>query len=212
MAVHRPLWRAELRQKGALMERSSHTECGKEKALVVHGGFNEILMGHEKEGGLPRPQSCMDKFREALVDCELFDLGFSGDMFTWRNNSHTSDHYICERLDRAVADVAWRSRFLYAQVQNGERQHSDHRPVIVTMKDGNASPQTGGRPTFRFEAGWIHEENCEAIVQNAWNLSMDVRSGKVASAVQDVAADLWDWSRNNLGDLEKRIKYVKKSL
>ena len=47
------------------------------------GDFNEILLSHEKEGGLPRPQVCMDRFREALEACGLVDLGFTGDIFTW---------------------------------------------------------------------------------------------------------------------------------
>jgi hypothetical protein len=55
-------------------------------------------------------------------------------------------------------------------------------------------------------------ENCETIMQNAWKLSMNVRSSTVTSAMGDVAADLWDWSKNILGGLEKRIKYVKKRL
>ena len=50
------------------------------------------------------------------------------------------------------------------------------------------------------------------IVENAWKLSMYTGSGVVADAVRGVAADLWDWSRNILGDLEKRIKYVKRQL
>ena len=49
----------------------------------------------------------MDRFREALEECSLDDLGFAGDPFTWRNNSHTDAQYIRERLDRAVADGAW---------------------------------------------------------------------------------------------------------
>jgi hypothetical protein len=99
------------------------------------GDFNEILLGHEKKGGLPKPQSCMDNFREALEDCSLDDLGFSGDMFTWRNNNHSSAHYIRERLDRVVADVHWCMRFPNFKVRNGDPRHLDHRPVIVSMED-----------------------------------------------------------------------------
>lgn len=29
------------------------------------GDFNEILMSHEKEGGVPKPQICMERFQEA---------------------------------------------------------------------------------------------------------------------------------------------------
>jgi hypothetical protein len=90
------------------------------------GDFNEILMSHEKEGGAPRPQMSMDKFCHALEDCSLVDLGYSGDTFTWRNNNHTSDNYIRERLDHDVADVDWRTRFPSVRVQNGDPRHSDH--------------------------------------------------------------------------------------
>ena len=47
------------------------------------GDFNEILFHHEKEGGVPRALSCLDRFEMALESCELHDLGFCGDVFTW---------------------------------------------------------------------------------------------------------------------------------
>ena len=65
---------------------------------------------------------------------------------------------------------------------------------------------------FRFEAGWIQEDNCRMIVQNAWNLTVEARSGSVVEAIWEVGAELWDRSRNILGDLEKRIKRVKRDL
>ena len=75
----------------------------------------------------------MDLFGEALEDCSLVDLGFSGDIFTWRSNSHTCDRYIRERLDQAVADLEWCTHFPDFQVKNGSPHHSDHRPVIVIL-------------------------------------------------------------------------------
>lgn len=185
---------------------------GRRRPWLCVGDFNEILFSHEKEGGLPRPQVCMDRFRQALEDCSLEDLGFTVDAFTWRNNSHTSPQYIRERLDRAVADGDWRSRFPDYHVRNGDPRHSDHRPVCVTVeKEYGRRSSTTGQP-FRFEAGWVHEEPCETIVENAWKLTTEVRGGRVENAVREVAAEPRDWSRNYLGDLEKRIKYAKKSL
>lgn len=78
-----------------------------------------------------RSQACIDCFREALEDCELSDLGFEGDPFTWRNNGHTAASYIRERIDRAIANEEWTAHFPQYQVINGEPRHSDHRPVIV---------------------------------------------------------------------------------
>lgn len=39
----------------------------------------------------------MGKFKEVLEDCGLADLGFIGDIFTWRNQQMTGDMYIRER-------------------------------------------------------------------------------------------------------------------
>lgn len=43
-------------------------------------------------------------------------------------------------------------------------------------------------------------------------LLIDARLQDVVGAVNNVAADLWDWSKNTLGDLEKCIKHTKKAL
>jgi hypothetical protein len=51
------------------------------------------------EGGRPKSQTKMDNFREVLEECEQHDLGYEGDAFTWRNNSHKAEDYIRERLD-----------------------------------------------------------------------------------------------------------------
>lgn len=79
-----------------------------DKPWLCAGDFNEILYSWEKEGGQPRAQSCMDKFKMALEGCELTDLGFKGDVFTWRNHNHDANKYVRERLDRAVASLTWR--------------------------------------------------------------------------------------------------------
>lgn len=102
---------------------------------LVAGDFNEILYGHEKQGGKIRAQGLMDNFKETLKECELTDLGFEGDMFTWRNNSRTKEGYIRERLDRAIANSSWRNRFSEGKVINGDPYHSDHRPIIILTEN-----------------------------------------------------------------------------
>jgi hypothetical protein len=89
------------------------------------GDFNEVLFTHEKEGGPARAPRCMDAFRRALEDCNLEDLGFIGDPFTWRNNWHVSSGYVRERLDRAVANVSCRCLFPLYKIINGDPRHSD---------------------------------------------------------------------------------------
>lgn len=101
------------------------------KPWLMAGDFNEVLFSHEKQGGMQGSQQCMEKFRETLEVCGLEDLGYEGDMFTWRNNNFTEEGFIRERLDRAVANKAWRELFPLARVLNGDQRHSDHRPIII---------------------------------------------------------------------------------
>lgn len=174
------------------------------------GDFNEVLEG-EKEGGPKRSQVYMDRFKEALEDYDLNDLGLEGDPFTWRNNSHTNEHYIRERLDKAVACGEWIARFPLYQVINGEPRHSDHRPIIVDIDPPARRGNRGRHQAFCFEASWV-EEQCAVIVENAWRTAIEVSGEKVEGALRKVASDLGDWSRDALGDLEERIKHVRKSL
>jgi exonuclease III len=128
------------------------------------GDFNEVLHQHEKEGGCPRAQSCMDRFKNALEDCELHDLGFSGDVFTWRNKQLKKDNYIRERLDRAIANDGWRTCFPLFHVRNGDPYHLDHRPVIISTEKGVSGERWRGPTQFRFEANWLKEEQCREVV------------------------------------------------
>jgi hypothetical protein len=170
-------------------------------------------MGWEKEGGEARPQGCMDKFREALEHCELHDLGFEGDAFTWRNNSHDGSKFIKERLDHAVATEAWCAIFPGARVINDDHRHSDHRSIILEFEeDRNLGERRGGPRPLRFEAAWLEEVNCREVVRNAWGRELDGRGGHVSDAIRGVAADLKDWKHSSLGNLEKRIASTKKEL
>jgi len=176
------------------------------------GHFNEVLFHHEKEGGVPRAQSCIDRFNGALEVCELDDLGFSGDIFTWRNKQTIGtigNTHIRERLDRAVANERWRMKFPFMHVKNGVPYHSDHRPVVLSTE----MIQRGGRGGcgFKVEASWIKEEDCRKIIEEAWALREGVGCC-LGESLRGVAASLKDWSVNVLGDLEKCLKKTKKEL
>jgi hypothetical protein len=177
------------------------------------GDFNEILFSHEKDGGPARAPGCMESFRKALEDTRLDDLGFVGDVFTWRNNWHVADGYIRERLDRAVANVQWRCLFPLYKIINGDHRHSDHRSVSAILSD-QAMPRSSivDEPGFRFEAAWLHEEECAEIVENAWNTAFEEGECLMADAVKLVGRKLWLWDKEVLGELKNRIKKARKEL
>jgi hypothetical protein len=174
------------------------------------GDFNEILYSHEKKGGQARASSQMEKFRMALSDCGLHDLGYMGDKYTWRNHNHDANKYVKERLDRAVASRSWCERFPAHKVLIGDPRHSAHRPITIVVdgvhKTGN---QQRGCNGFRFEAKWLLEESCEEVVKNAWSVANLRGEKNTTERLRRVAGDLREWDSNVLGDLEKRIKSLK---
>lgn len=59
----------------------------------------------------------------------------------------------------------------------------------------------------------MKEEQCGPIVENAWRCCVDGRNGSLKEVVGVVASELWgNWSKDILGDLEKRTKRVKQEL
>ena len=77
---------------------------------LCFGDFNEILMPFEKLGGNVRDVRMMFEFREAMRECELVDLGWKGQPFTWSNQRY-GPHLTEERLDRFLCNRSWGNFF-----------------------------------------------------------------------------------------------------
>jgi hypothetical protein len=160
---------------------------------LVLGDFNEILFSDEKEGGNPRPARMMQEFRDCLMDCELHDMGYVGDKFTWSRAD------VKERLDRAVCNAEWRLMFPMAGVTNAQHHRSDHRPVIVNIEfhDENlVRRRSGGK---KFEARWLAEESVNEIVKTAWEKAKLLGIAPfLATRTSAVHQSLHDWDRMTL--------------
>ncbi|KAJ0017174.1 hypothetical protein Pint_11951 [Pistacia integerrima] len=70
------------------------------------GDFNEICHQYEKFGAADRPYRQMQNFREALLDCDLSEIPFNGDFFTW-NNGREGWYFTKEKLDKGFGNKAW---------------------------------------------------------------------------------------------------------
>ena len=95
------------------------------------GDLNEILFGHEKQGGTERANFLMSQFREATNYCGLADLGFRGPKFTW--NRGNGDRLVQERLDRMLGNSGWLDLFPNSLVHHLKLRGSDHRPLLVEL-------------------------------------------------------------------------------
>ncbi|KAL8465405.1 hypothetical protein ACS0TY_034784 [Phlomoides rotata] len=129
--------------------------------------FNEILSDHEKLGGNLNNADRMRDFLYCLEACELFDLGFVGNKFTW-SNKQAGVSNIQERLDRGLVNYHWMTKFLHVVLKHLTHLLSDHCPVLV---DWNVRPTGASRHSrvklFRFEAHWLQEDHVFDIVNRS---------------------------------------------
>jgi hypothetical protein len=140
------------------------------------------------------------------MDCELADIGFSGDVFTWQRGR------IRERLDRGVANVQWNILFPEAQLTNGEMVKSDHQPLIVDT-DSSSGQYVHREGPRRFEAIWLKEETVEEIVHAAWACAAAQGSGpSLMAKVSAVHTDLHVWDHEVLKKPAQRMKKLKREL
>ena len=84
----------------------------------------------EKYGGLRKNESEMRQFINALVDCDLTNLGYKGSRFTWTNCQHDG-YFIKERLDRAVDNAAWCNMHRQFEVRTLASCTFDHKPLLL---------------------------------------------------------------------------------
>jgi endonuclease/exonuclease/phosphatase family metal-dependent hydrolase len=99
---------------------------------LVVGDFNETMWSFEHFSAHQRPERQMEEFRNTLAFCDLHDLGFCGLTFTW-DIGRSSVANVWVRLDRAVADSAWRELFSSVRVHHLISSRSDHCPVLVEL-------------------------------------------------------------------------------
>ncbi|XP_051204973.1 uncharacterized protein [Lolium perenne] len=172
---------------------------------VVIGDFNEILFSTEKEGGNSRPDHFMQAFRDALSDCNLHDLGFLGDPFTWHRGR------IRERLDRAVADHDWLLMHPEATLTHLDCMKSDHRPILLETERLSVPSRASGPK--RFEAKWLKEEGFREVVANAWTqAAVDLPAGGVLERLAHMHASLHTWDSDILRQPKRRLKSAQRKL
>ncbi|KAK3218735.1 hypothetical protein Dsin_012705 [Dipteronia sinensis] len=130
---------------------------------VCVGDFNEVLDGAEEIGGVPKDWKLLAGFREALDDCGLDDLGYTGQQFTWCNKRE-GEAFIQERLDRCVGNLDWQTSFPDFQVSHLDYWHSDHRLIILEFSDNlGATGEANRKQRFHFEECWIDNILAEDI-------------------------------------------------
>ncbi|KAK2976049.1 hypothetical protein RJ640_024777 [Escallonia rubra] len=170
------------------------------------GDFNEILRQDEKEGRAPKSNLQMRNFREALDDCDLADLEYSGFKYTWCNNQ-IEPATVRERLDRFCATAEWMNVFPNAKVRHLNTIASDHSPILLYLKDDCTKANMKVKKQFRFESMWLRKEQCSDIIKLAWEKTEEGCPFKtIASKIKDCRVGLLRWNRTTIGNVQARIR------
>ena len=172
------------------------------------GDFNELLKSHEKNGGRLRPYGQMESFKQVLDECNLLDLGYMGNKFTW-SKSFPNGGMVWERLDRVVSTVEWLDLFLVTKVQTLSCVTSDHSPILILPNGFGAKLK---RP-WRFEQMWLENRGCYDTVKSTWErAAMGSPMVKVMSKIEACQQSLTQWSKHSFCIVSTELMGKKKLL
>ncbi|XP_074322934.1 uncharacterized protein LOC141659900 [Apium graveolens] len=171
----------------------------------IIGDFNDIVSMDEKRGGQRQPRRLMEGFSEAIMDCGLHDLGFSGDIFTWER-SRGKETWIQERLDRGMATSRWTEMFPLAEVKILEVTTSDHMPILLQL-NRQVFVQRGRR--FKFENMWIKDRECRNIVQACWE---EEDGGDLMGKIMRCCTKLEEWGGGLIHEMKLNMGKYRKEM
>ncbi|KAL6228180.1 hypothetical protein ACLB2K_002134 [Fragaria x ananassa] len=151
---------------------------------LVAGDFNEVLCLEDKSGGPPRCRAHMNRFRHALADCFLDDMGFVGPRYTWSNK------FTKERLNRACKNLQWKNLYPFSRVITLPLSRLDHYPLLLKV---NPEPSTRTKTLiqYRFEEMWLQHPECSSMVERGWMLpTTDDAMAQVGRKIKHTGAHL----------------------
>ncbi|KAL5555260.1 hypothetical protein UlMin_037496 [Ulmus minor] len=164
------------------------------------GDLNEILFGHEKQGGAARAQYLMNAFREATNYCGLANLGFRGPKFTWNRGKNAC--LVQERLDRMLGNGGWLDLFPNSLVHHLNLRGSDHCPLLVELLWVDESSSIGKiwkRGHFHFEEAWVDEVECNNLNKNHWHSSAAASARKSKNSITGLIYQNGKWCEEEEG-------------
>ena len=173
------------------------------------GDFNEILSHSEKSDGRLRPARQLDRFHGAIDLCGFHDLGFVGSPFIWPKTDRLEGS-LRIRLDRALADNAWRLIFTSAVVHHIPMSTLDHYMLSLHLQDDHHNRRKNKR-LFRFEEMWLRDPRCFEVVQEAWQEGLYKPDGfPITNCLETCRDRLQHLNKTEYGHVGQKIQNLQK--
>ena len=124
------------------------------------GDFNEVLRPDEHEGVGQRSNAQIQAFRDTIDVCMLLDLGYKGCFLTFEKKVTGGSFTRC-RLDRALVNVDWLTRFPLASILDEVAASSDHMTLLLDL--GRAKGERT-KKEFRYDTMWETHEGLKDML------------------------------------------------
>ncbi|XP_021732392.1 uncharacterized protein LOC110699204 [Chenopodium quinoa] len=148
----------------------------------------------------------MAGFREAMDVCQLRDLGFRGQWWTWERGVTVATR-VQERLDRYLATSSWIRFYPCAYVEHLLKKQSDHTPILLRLEQQNKRKKK--KKGFKFEIAWMLDAYCEATIRSAWE---EEARADIMMKLMTVGKKLMTWSREKFDDIGTKIEEKEQAL
>ncbi|XP_075099236.1 uncharacterized protein LOC142176074 [Nicotiana tabacum] len=172
-----------------------------DRPWLVGGDFNVIWDEEEKFGGLPVHMNKVLDFRHCVNNCNLFDLGFKGSIYTWWNGRGEED-CIFKQLDRILANAQFQQMFTGLEVNHLSKTGSGTLPDDVEHP-GLCNPN---QESFKFLNFWTKNETFRSTVAENWKTdSLANPFTLFNSKLKKVKKALSIWSKAIFGNIFQKI-------
>ncbi|PRQ50695.1 putative RNA-directed DNA polymerase [Rosa chinensis] len=148
----------------------------------------------------------MTRFRQALVDCGLMDMGFVGSRFTWANR------FTKVRLDRACQNFQWRELYPFSRVITLPLSRSDHCPLLIEVNPERPPARRSSR-RFRFEEMWLNHSECSQVIKTGWLLPSTGESmTQVGRKIKQTGSLLLSWNEGVFQQRQVEMRLIQRKL
>ncbi|XP_056698601.1 uncharacterized protein [Spinacia oleracea] len=130
---------------------------------IVCGDFNCVMALDERIGAPVRHRDIVD-VSNCMHACGMEDIKCVGNLFTWYNKQKGNNR-VFSKIDRFMANHAWQSCFLVAEVCFMPEGHFDHSPGLLSVYPRD----DGGKKPFKYFTMWKPSTVFSDTVQQAWN-------------------------------------------
>ena len=142
----------------------------------------------------------MRHFQEAITECEVMDLPYTGAMFTWWNKREEDP--IGKKLDRALVNREWLQQYPQSSAHFGAGGVSDHARCLV--RTSGSSNEV--RKPFRFFNYLTEHQDFLPIVKAVWESTEVLHHSRSALSrfhgkLKLLKQPLRDLNRTHYGDL-----------